>query len=428
MTHQWIKNYDEHVYTYKTKSGLKVIAIKNDQAHTTYAGIGIPFGSCHLNIDYNNHRIELPFGLAHFYEHKIFASHSGDMFSKFVELGLDPNAMTTYDAMIYYFSATKDLYKGIDLLLETLDHAYFTDENILNESQIIQEEINMDLDDTMTVLYQKLYENLFHVHPIKHDILGTSESIKKIHKELLLDVHQALNNDQLRTLVISGNIEISTLEQYLTSLDEKRHYKQLQTSMKIKEDKMDVIKSFDLIDMDISIPRVLFGIKFPDFTSEIDYHKMQFSMYIALHALMGDSSFLHEKWIDNGYINQSIQFHMTHVTGANHLTIHIQTHAYETMSQELQNAIKKDVSTYLNKKIFLRIKKLMIASNILSLDQHESKMFNTLRMSLKGISIYDVMDAMNTVTFEEVVYFANMLKNLSYSILIAKPTKLAEFN
>ncbi len=43
----------------------------------------------------------------------------------------------------------------------------------------------MDLDDTMTMLYQKLYENLFHSHPIKYDILGTAESIKNITKTII---------------------------------------------------------------------------------------------------------------------------------------------------------------------------------------------------------------------------------------------------
>ena len=425
MKYHWIENYNEHMYTYTTKSGLKVIAIKHDAIHSTYAGIGIPFGSCHLMIDHENQRLQLPFGSAHFYEHKIFASNHGDMFSKFVELGLDPNAMTTYDSMIYYFSATKDLYKGIDLLLETLDHAYFTEENIENERRIIQEEINMDLDDTMTMLYQKLYENLFHSHPIKYDILGTTESIKNITKKRLLDVHQAIANDQLRTLIIIGNIDIPSLEDYLVILDQNRQFQPLKTTMEIKEDPFSVVKAFEIVEMDISIPRVMLGIKFPHHMNEIEYQKMQLSMYITLHALMGDSSDLHAHWLKNGYINQVIQFHMTLVSGANHLTIHIQTHAYEMMVKELEHAIKKDVKTYLDEAIFHRIKKVMIASNILSLDQHEHKMFHFMRMILKGVSLYEVMDAMKAITYEEVLQYANMLKTLPYAFLIAINNKIS---
>ena len=426
MKYHWIENYDEHMYAYTTKSGLKVIAIKQDALHTTFAGIGIPFGSCHLMIEHENQRIQLPFGSAHFYEHKIFASNKGDMFSKFVELGLDPNAMTTYDSMIYYFSATKDLYKGIDLLLETLDHAYFTEENIENERRIIQEEINMDLDDTMTMLYQKLYENLFHSHPIKYDILGTAESIKNITKKRLLEVHQAIANDQLRTLVITGNIDIPSLENYLITLDQNRQFQPLKTSMEIKEDPLSVVKAFEIVEMDISIPRVMLGIKFHNHMREMEFQKMQLSMYITLHALMGDSSTLYAHWLKNSYINQPIQFHMTHVSGANHLTIHIQTHAYEMMSKELEHAIKKDVQTYLNEEMFHRIKKVLIASNILSLDQHEHKMFNYMRMILKGISFYEVMDAMQAITYKEVLHYANMLKTLPYTFLIAKNNKISK--
>ncbi len=117
---------------------------------------------------------------------------------------------------------------------------------------------------------------------------------------------------------------------------------------------------------------------------------------------------------------------MTHVSGANHLTIHIQTHAFEMMSKELEHAIKKDVQTYLNEEMFHRIKKVLIASNILSLDQHEHKMFNYMRMILKGISFYEVMDAMQAITYKEVLHYANMLKTLPYTFLIAKNNKISK--
>ncbi|MGB1097462.1 MAG: hypothetical protein ACPG2Y_02580 [Acholeplasmataceae bacterium] len=116
---------------------------------------------------------------------------------------------------------------------------------------------------------------------------------------------------------------------------------------------------------------------------------------------------------------------MNHVSGANHLAIHIQTQAYVVMAKELEHAIKKDVKDYLNQKIFYRIKKVMIASNILSLDQHEHKMFNYMRMILKGVSLYEVMDSIQAITYKEVVHYANMLKTFPYTFLIAKNNKIS---
>ena len=420
MKHQYMKHYDEHIYIQKISSGLTIVALPKPDVKTTYAAIALPFGSCHINFKIDNKTYRLPHGSAHFFEHKIYASQEGDMFSKFVKLGLDPNAMTSYDTTTYFFSATKHIFEGIDLLFETLDHPYFTDENIRSEQLIINEEINMDKDDIMTSLYQRLYENMFVSHSIKADILGTTQSISEINKEILYWIHQHIYQDQHKLLVLSGNVDMEALETYINKLEHSRKQNVHEITFDLPNEPFYVIKENDELIKDMSISRVLIGIKLPEFQDELLFNKMKHSLYIALHTMIGDASDIHQEWIDQDIIHQTVQFHITHVKGANHLVIQVQTDYPEVVLKEIQQIISQDVNKFINIQTFNRLKKTVTASQILSLDQQEFKMFQYLKAYFKNVDMFQIMTVINEVEFKDVVHFGNQLNHFPMSTLIAR--------
>lgn len=424
MTHTYHKHYDEHVYRHTLSSGLTIIALPKPDVKTTYVALGLPFGACQLHFKDGQKNITLPYGSAHFFEHKIYASKDGDMFSKFVKLGLDPNAMTSYDTTTYFFSATKHIYEGIDLLFETLDHSYFTDENISSERSIINEEINMDQDDMMTPLYQKLFENMFFNHPIKGDILGSIESISRINKDTLNWIHQHIYRDDLKVLILSGNIDLKALEGYIHRLEKKRKKITNEVIFHIPDEPFQVVKEKDEMNKDLSMSRLLIGMKLPKIEDELTFHKMKHSIYMALHTMIGDASDAHHQWIDQDLIHQAVQFQITHIEGADHLTIQVPTDHPEILLKEIEQILSRDVKEFLSEKTFLRLKKLVIASNILSLDDQESKMFQYLKSYFKGVDTFQIMDSIKDVKLEDVIKYGNHLNELPKSVLIAKKNSL----
>lgn len=420
MKHTYYQHYDEHVYTHTLTNGLTIIALPKKQVKTTYVALALPFGSCHLNFNTAKQSYNLPFGTAHFFEHKIYASKEGDMFSKFVKLGLDPNAMTSYESTIYFFSATNHIFEGIDLLFETLDQPYFTDENILSERSIIQEEIHMSQDEIMTPLYQRLYENMFIQHPIKTDILGTSASIETINKEILLKVHQFIYQDNQKTLILSGNIDMLTLKNYIDKLEATRSKTKHVMKYEVSQDPFHVLKTKDEIKKEMSISRLLMGIKLPTCDNEIHFHKMKNSLYMALHTMIGDASDAHQIWIDKGMIHQGIQFHISHVKGADHLSIEALTNHPNLLLKEIESIFKKDIRLYMNEIKLQRLKKINLASHILSLDNHENKMFQYLKNHLKGVVMFDIMDAVRDIDFDDIIKYGNQLQTFPATTLIVK--------
>ena len=126
----------------------------------------------------------VPCGIAHFLEHKMFESESGEKpFDFFTKTGADFNAFTDYDRTVYYCAGDKHFSKNLCFLLDYVNEPYFTDENVNKEVGIISEEINMYKDDVDSVFWNGINESLFKVHPQKNDVAGEIEDIKKITKE-----------------------------------------------------------------------------------------------------------------------------------------------------------------------------------------------------------------------------------------------------
>ena len=90
---------------------------------------------------------QVPDGIAHFLEHKMFEKEQGDVFQKFGELGASANAFTSFTRTSYLFSATNHIKENLDTLLDFVQEPYFTPETVEKEKGIIGQEIQMYDDD-----------------------------------------------------------------------------------------------------------------------------------------------------------------------------------------------------------------------------------------------------------------------------------------
>lgn len=79
-------------------SGFKAQVILKPGFNQRFFGIIVDFGSSDPQ--------PVP-GLAHFLEHKLFASQEGDLSLEFEKLGSDVNAFTSFNETMYYASGVK---------------------------------------------------------------------------------------------------------------------------------------------------------------------------------------------------------------------------------------------------------------------------------------------------------------------------------
>ena len=87
--------------------------------------------------------MDVPEGIAHFLEHKMFENEDGDAFLKYAKTGASANAYTSFERTAYLFSCTERLEESLEILLDFVQRPYFTEETVKKEQGIIGQEIRM---------------------------------------------------------------------------------------------------------------------------------------------------------------------------------------------------------------------------------------------------------------------------------------------
>ena len=190
-------------------SGLDILVWKMDNYSTTEALFATKYGS--INTCFRTAKtgdfIEVPEGIAHYLEHKLFENEDTDVFDLYAATGATGNAFTSFDETAYTFSTTKNWDKALEILLDFVQKPYFTQENVDKEQGIIAQEIRMGEDSPYRSCYFNLLKALYKEHPVKIDIAGTVESIAKITPELLYDCYYTFYNLHNMVLSIAGNVD-----------------------------------------------------------------------------------------------------------------------------------------------------------------------------------------------------------------------------
>ena len=195
------------------ESGLKVFFIPKEGYTKQYAIFATDYGSIdNVFCTYRRKRpLEVPEGIAHFLEHKLFESPDNNLFDKFSKLGANVNAYTNFNQTAYLFSSTDNFYESLSLLIEFVQNPYITDENVEKEKGIIAQEINMYMDNPGWRVYFNCLKAMYNEHPVKIDIAGTIESIQKINKELLYKCYNTFYNPTNMVLFVIGDLSFDEI-------------------------------------------------------------------------------------------------------------------------------------------------------------------------------------------------------------------------
>ncbi len=424
MIKKYHQRFNEHVYIMKLNNGMEVHLLpKDDPYYTTYVELSLPYGALSLDYVYDGKLYQTPPGTAHFMEHKIFAMPDGDAFLKFSNLGVDANAMTSYHQTSYVFSATDNVLPALTHLLDMLDTPHFTHENVEQEKLIIEEELKMYLDDPHSKMQNKLMENMYHSHTLKHDIGGTVESIQEISPEMLMDVYRHFYDPNERLLIISGHIDLKALKAFFKAYDTKHKLKHQPKIILPKESKTLVKKSETVYD-DIQVEKLMIGIKLDPigrFGKELVKREMVMTM--CLNMLLGSSSKMYEQLLNQKLINQSFYVNTTFERKAENIVIFAESKKIQKLKNLLINYLTKDAYEDLNEEDFLRYKKVYLGQFIFALNHLETKTYLYGKYIHLKSSLFDVIDMMNSVTYDEMLSALKRIQKRKMSVLMYKKAK-----
>ena len=141
---------NEAVYWDKLPNGLTLAVVPRKGFSKKLAYFAVDYGAVHTRMGDR----EMPAGVAHYLEHKLFDMPGRDITAEFAALGASPNAFTSFDMTAYYFSCTENFSDCLDLLLEFVSTPYFTPESVEKEQGIIAQEIGMNEDNPDTCIFE----------------------------------------------------------------------------------------------------------------------------------------------------------------------------------------------------------------------------------------------------------------------------------
>ena len=214
MAENWKKSIAEASCVRKAvlDNGLTVLVREMPGFDGVHAVYSTKFGSIDRAFELDGRRWDLPAGIAHFLEHKMFENEDGDAFALYAKTGANANAYTGFDRTSYVFTATSRVPENLDILLSFVSRPYFTKETIEKEQGIIGQEIKMYDDSPEWRLVFGIYQNLYQNHGIGEDIAGSTQSIAEITPEMLYACTDAFYRPQNMVLAVAGNV---TLEMVL---------------------------------------------------------------------------------------------------------------------------------------------------------------------------------------------------------------------
>ena len=169
MNKTYYPELDETLYTSVLENGLSVCVVPRKGFTRSLAYFVTDFGSIHTDFSLEGKEYQVPAGIAHYLEHKMFdLPGERDVSAEFAACGAVTNAFTSYDMTAYYFSTTDHFDKCLRLLLEFVSTPYFTEESVEKERGIIDQEIGMNEDSPDSVIFENLMQSMYASHPGAH--------------------------------------------------------------------------------------------------------------------------------------------------------------------------------------------------------------------------------------------------------------------
>lgn len=355
-----LTSLDLNLYTDKLDNGLEIYMIPYDNKDNYFITYATKFGSDVLSFDVDNKKYTPPLGIAHYLEHKMFETESGeDPFTFFSESGTGSNAMTSYDSTKYICYGTKNFSENLKYLLNFVNEPYFTDENVEKEKGIIAEEIKMydDMPDYRAEM--KLRQNIYKNHSRGIDIAGSVEEIYKMTKEDLYKCYNAFYSPNNMFVLITGNFD---KDEALKIIKKELKSKEVNPLPEIyrPEEPVKVNKKQETIYEPIEVPKIGIGVKIPQDNKKISQEELDLYLSMLTTIIFGTSSEFKERARINNLLND---FYTEWESTEDFKTFYI--FANTTKPNELMKEIESELDNLnISQKSFERIKKVWIANEI----------------------------------------------------------------
>ena len=329
----------EMVYRTRLANGLTVALLPKKEFKEVYGSVTVQFGSVDtLVTEVDGYVKEYPAGIAHFLEHKLFEREdASDLMSAFTSLGADSNAFTSFTKTSYLFSATDHFLENLDLLDELVTSAHFTEDSILREQDIIQQEREMYQDDPDSCLFFSTLANLYPGTPLATDIVGSEESISQINLTNLQENFTRFYKPVNMSLFFVGNFDVERVQDYF----ESKELKDLDVQEVVREKLvLQDVKQTDSMRMEVSSPKLAIGIRGKQEVAEADCYRYHILLKLLFAMMFGWTSDRFQKLYESGKIDASLSLEVEVTSRFHFVMLTMDTKEPVALSHQFKKAIR----------------------------------------------------------------------------------------
>lgn len=404
-------------------SGLRILICPKTEFATAYALFGTRYGSIdtRFRIKGEEEYTDVPEGIAHFLEHKLFESEEGDAFTRFSATGGYANAYTSFDRTCYLFSCTERFEDNLDILLDFVRHPYFTEATVQKEQGIIGQEIRMYDDDPAWCCFFNLLCSMYSHHPVRIDIAGTVESIAQINADLLYKCYNTFYNPSNMFLCIAGNVDpdfiLNKVDEVLAGVEG------VEIERGTFEEQSGILRAEIEKAMPVALP--LFNIGFKE-DCEVPQKslKEKIETDVLLEIIAGKSGKLYNTLLEQGLVND--RFDASYFIG----------HGYAVEIFEGESSDPRKVAAAITAEIerlradgidpedFERAKNALYGRNIMLYNSVERVASSLVSAAMEGYDPFDVQAVFEAITAEDITSrLACQLQPERMAISIITPTQ-----
>ena len=385
----------------KHPSGLDIYIKEMEGFNSAFALFATKYGSINTRFRLRGEAdyAEVPEGIAHFLEHKLFENEDCDAFEQYARTGANANAFTSFDQTAYLFGCSEHFNDSLRILLNTVQNPYFTQETVDKEQGIIAQEIRMNDDNPGWRVFFGMLRAMFHNHPVRIDIAGTVESIREIDAELLYRCYNTFYNLHNMTLCIAGNVRA---EEALAVCDELlRPCEDHGLEQLYAEEPEDIVTAFTEEHMPVGTPLFNFGFKLrPREGREAVRTALVSSM--LLETLLGASSPFYNDALHEGLLNSEFDVDAPFY-GDGYFVVSCggETAQPELVRDRILQVLETAKREGFDRETFERLKKVRYGDLIRSSNNVEASANGMMRSWMRGIGIFDDAQLLASVTYED---------------------------
>lgn len=424
MKKTYYPELDETLYTTVLPNGLTVAVIPRKGFTKKLAYFVTDYGSIHTDFLLEGKVHRAPAGVAHFLEHKMFdLPGDRDVSAEFAELGAITNAFTSYDMTAYYFSCTENFEQCLHLLVEFVSTPYFTQESVEKEQGIIDQEIGMCLDTPDNVIFDRLMEGLYHRHPIRVPILGSSETIREITPQILYDCHRAFYTPGNMLLCVIGDVDpdrVTAIAEEVLGTEKKEVGVKLQNW----SEPMTRLTEMTEARMEVAMPTFYLAFKCEPLGTGDEAIRTEMVADLAAEALFGESSGLYLKLYEEGLIDSSFGGGFETIDGCAMLLCSGDSETPQAVRDAIVAQAARLAAGGIPAEAFRRMKRSALGRRIRSLDGFDSTCFRVCAYHFSKFDYFRFPEIYRGIEEPEIrAFLARVVKEDRSSLSIIYPNQ-----